>query len=940
MAESIRDYAILMVGPDGTVMTWNEGARNLAGLQAHEVIGRPIDVLYPCEDVAAGRCRQLLADAERDGRADQEGSLLRKDGGKFLAEVVISRVLDGDGHLLGFVMVARDITEQRRAETHAEMTAGALNAISEPAFIIGRDHTVLAWNDACTQLTGFAAESMLGTDRQWTPFYRRQRPCLADLVVDDATSQLAALYGQHGKSQFAFDAYTAEAWFENLNGKRRYLAFEARPLIVGGTVTGALEMLHDITAYKEVSDQLKLAASVFENTGEGIMVTDTEFRVVSINKAFRTITGYGDEILGRSPKTLVSDRHSDEFYREIRNSLHEFGLWQGDLWQRRADGDEYLVRMQISVVLSDGRTANYVAVFSDITKHKEAEDRITYMAHHDFLTGLPNRVLLEDRMSQLVARASRGGEGFAVVFLDLDKFKLVNDALGHDIGDKLLKEVAARLSVSVRATDTVSRQGGDEFVLLLTGLQDVQDLSQVATKIGAKLSEPYELEGHQLMITPSIGISVFPADGNTPAELIREADAAMYHAKSTGRNNFQFFTSDLNAKVHEALMIEHSLKAAIPDQLFVEYQPQLDLATQAAFGVEALVRWRHPTMGVISPDRFIPRAESSGMIKEIGSWVLEESCRLIRRTGIKTAVNLSPVQLQQKDILAVVKQAVEGIDCRLLTLEITEGAFINDFANTKKTLEKFRDLGIGVALDDFGTGYSSLSYLRKLPIDYIKIDKSFIWDVKARSIVQAIISLADSLGMATIAEGVETAEQMAFLERNGCSVVQGFYFSKPLGEDRLLGFWRDNCAPRAEETARRKLDEPLLSWSFTFSTGIAAIDGQHRNLIAIINRLNASSADPEMVRIAVAELMDYTVYHFGFEADLMGKFGVACASEHLAEHGDFVGQAKSFTKALDREPTAALSQRVASFLAGWLTNHIVVSDKKLGKQLLEAGYQN
>jgi diguanylate cyclase (GGDEF)-like protein/hemerythrin-like metal-binding protein/PAS domain S-box-containing protein len=821
-----------------------------------------------------------------------------------------------------------------------EMTARALDALSVPAFIIGRDHRVLAWNAACAQLTGYDAEYMIGTEFQWKAFYRHRRPCLADLVVDNATDDIDTLYDMHGKGQFAFDAYKAEGWFDNINGKRRYLVFEARPLIGNEAVMGAVEMLQDITEYKETSDQLRLAMSVFENTGEGIMVTDTNNRIVSINNAFKWITGYDDDIVGTDPRLLGSTRHPPEFFRDMWNNLREAGHWQGEIWNKRKDGEEYLARMHISVVSDNDEVINYVAVFSDITKHKEAEDRIAFMAHHDFLTGLPNRILLEDRMSQLVARSGRGGEGFATAFLDLDKFKLVNDALGHDIGDKLLKEVAARLKASVRATDTVSRQGGDEFVLLLTGLQDVRDLSQVATKIAAKLSEPYEIGGHQLIVTPSIGISVFPADGNTPAELIREADAAMYHAKSTGRNNFQFFTSELNAKVREALVIESSLKAAVPDQLFVQYQPQLDLATQAAFGVEALVRWRHPTMGVIGPDRFIPRAESSGMIKDIGRWVLQQSCSLIARSGIKTSVNLSPVQLAQKDILAVVKEAVEGIDCRLLTFEITEGAFINDFDNTKKVLDKFRELGIGVALDDFGTGYSSLSYLRKLPIDYIKIDKSFIWDVKARSIVQAIISLADSLGMSTVAEGVESPEQMAFLERHGCSVIQGYYFSKPLEEARLHEFWKAHCHERRPREVKRTNEEPLLTWSFTFSTGIAAVDGQHRNLISIINRLHGHSGDPDQVRASVAELLDYTLYHFGFEQGLMERYSLGCRPEHLAEHTDFVDQARSFAKALDREPTMVLSTRVASFLAGWLTNHILVSDKLLGRQLLIAGYQN
>jgi len=820
-----------------------------------------------------------------------------------------------------------------------EMTARALDALSVPAFIIGRDHTVLAWNAACALLTGIDADTMVGTDHQWMGFYQHRRPCLADLVVENATDDIDSLYDQHGKSQFAFDAYKAEGWFDDINGKRRYLVFEARPLLGNGTVVGAVEMLQDITEYKETSDQLRLAISVFENTGEGIMVTDGSNRIVSINNAFKWITGFDDDILGADPRILGSNRHPPEFFREMWSNLREAGHWQGEIWNRRKDGEEYLARMHVSVVTDDDVVINYVAVFSDITRHKEAEDRIAFMAHHDFLTGLPNRILLEDRMSQLVARASRGGEGFAAAFLDLDKFKLVNDALGHDIGDKLLKEVAARLSASVRATDTVSRQGGDEFVLLLTGLQEAYDLAQIATKIIAKLSEPYELDGHSLVVTPSIGISVFPADGTTAADLIKNADTAMYHAKNSGRNNFQFFTSDLNAKVFESLMIESNLKAAIPSELFVEFQPQLSLATQSALGCEALVRWRHPTMGLIGPDKFIPRAEASGLIKEIGRWVLEESCRLIRQTGIRVAVNVSPLQLSQNDIIDVVKEAARGIDKGLLTLEITEGAFINDFENAKKKLEEFKRHGISVALDDFGTGYSSLSYLRRLPIDYIKIDKSFIWDTHAKPIVVAIINLADNLGMATIAEGVENPEQMAFLERHGCNAIQGYYFSKPLGKESLLAFMRAYSRGSGGGPAKnRSVPEPLLTWSFTFSTGISAIDRQHKDLIAIINELHANTRNRDLARKSVDELFAYTRYHFDFEAGLMARFAVPSAQDHLQEHDAFIEQVSSFAESLESEPVAVLSKKMSTFLARWLTNHILVVDRRLGKELFAAGH--
>ncbi len=819
-----------------------------------------------------------------------------------------------------------------------EMTAKALDAISVPAFIISRDHKVLAWNVACSLLTGIASESVIGTNRHWTPFYRRRRPTLADLVVENATDNLAKHYAQFGRAQFAFDAYKAEGWFDNLNGKRRYLVFEARPLVSEGQIVGALETLQDVTDYREAGERLKLAAQVFDHTCEGIMVTDEANRIVSINKAFQALTGYGEEVLGHDPRILASERHSDEFFREMWDHLHQHGHWQGELWNLRPDGSEYLVQMNISISTKDAGGMNHVAVFSDITKQKEAQDNIVFMAHHDFLTGLPNRVLLEDRLAQLVARSEREGKGFAVGFLDLDRFKLVNDALGHDVGDKLLKEVAVRLQGAVRTTDTVSRQGGDEFVLLLTGLESPQNVAQVAAKIISRLGRPYWIDGHELSVTPSLGFSLFPADGRTPADLIKNADAAMYDAKNSGRNTFKFFTHELNAKILESLRIESSLRAAIPRELFVQYQPQLCLGTQAPLGGEALVRWRHPSLGLLSPDKFISIAESTGLIRELGRWVLEHSCQLIRETGIAVSVNLSPIQLAQKDILAVIRDAARGIEKNMLTIEITESALINDFDKTKTLLEDVRGLGVSIALDDFGTGYASLSYLRQLPIDYIKIDKSFITDISGRPIVLAIIGLANTMGMVTIAEGVETPEQIAFLERHGCGAIQGYYYSRPLDEDRFVDFIRENVKPVSRTILTPPRDvEPLLTWSFTFATGIDEIDRQHKVFIGLINGLNSGVSDESMLRGRLDELIAYFKYHIDYEGRLMTQYDVVDAPDHLRQHELFMRNLRKLASFSPRHEPSVVAGRLARFLCTWLTNHILQSDKNLGHSLKRAG---
>jgi diguanylate cyclase (GGDEF)-like protein/hemerythrin-like metal-binding protein len=689
----------------------------------------------------------------------------------------------------------------------------ALDALSVPAFIIDVNHMVVAWNSACSHLTGIPAKDILGTNRHWEAFYKEPRPCLADMVLDGTVEHISEHYVQFGRVEFAPDAYKAERFFEEMNGARRHLVFEARPLTDHGEVTGAIEIFHDIT--------------------------------------------------------------------ELR----------------------------------------------------EAEAQISFLAHHDQLTNLPNRRLLEDRISQMAVRSQRTGEKFAVAVLDIDQLRVVNEALGHDVGDLLLKEAASRLVASVRASDSVGRLGGDVFAILITGVNDPLDVAQIAAKMQGHLGEPYVMNGRQLSFSGSLGLCMYPSDGTAADELIKNATAAMYRAKESGRNTFKFFTHGHNAKVLEELTLTSYLKAAIPGQLFVQYQPQLSLLTRAPLGVEALVRWRHPEIGLIGPDRFIPMAESAGLIREIGAWVLERSCDMIKRTGIKTAVNLSPLQMTHEDIVATVEQACAGIDPGLLTLEITEGAFVRDFKRTRHVMEALQRIGVGIALDDFGTGYSSLTYLRHLPVDYLKIDQSFIRDRASRPIVQAIINLADNLCMSTIAEGVEAPEQIAFLERQGCTAVQGFFYARPMDEDKMVQFIREQPAPQAHPSRRRKSPEPVLSWSFTFSTGVAEIDSQHKHLIMLINRLHSGSMQARKLRSVAADMIDYANHHFGYEESQMVKYGAPGTAEHILEHDGFRRMAAEFRQHMDTAASPSEARKMAMYLGEWLVNHILRVDKLLGQDI-------
>ena len=817
-----------------------------------------------------------------------------------------------------------------------------LNALSVPAFVIDINHLVVGWNRPCELLTGVAASEVLGTSDHWKGFYDEQRPCLADLVLDNTLKDASRFYDQHEKAEFASDGHKAEGWYDDMAGKRRFLSFEARPLFSQGKLIGALEILQDITRHREVEEQLKLSASVFENTSEGIMITTADNRIISANKALEALTGFRqEEVLQKNPKVFASDRHPASFYQQMWVTLKEIGHWQGELWNRRKTGEEYLVRAYISAVKTGPVITNYIGLLTDITEMNQAREKMEHLAHHDFLTGLPNRSLLEDRLQQALVRATRHRSKFAVMFMDLDRFKSINDTLGHDVGDLLLKEVTRRIQRCLRASDTVSRQGGDEFVLLLEDFTDNADVTHTARKLLAAIGQPCLLGGHSLSVTSSIGISLYPNDGDSVADLLKHADTAMYHAKSQGRNNFQFFTESINAKALETLMVENGLRRAIPGELRLHYQPQLCLVSKSVHGAEALVRWDHPQLGLISPAKFIPIAEDSGLICEIGAWVLQEACRVMRDTGINMSVNLSPLQLGQSDLVMQVADALDGMAGYRLTLELTESAFIHDFEKTKEVLLALKRIGVNLSLDDFGTGYSSLSYLYQLPFDYLKIDQSFIREDKNKPIVHAVLEMADKLRLMTVAEGVETPEQMAFLEANGCDVVQGFYFSKPLPLDALQAFaanppYQVSSKPMLKPAADQ--GSPLLTWSFTFDTGHAGIDAQHKQLIAILNRLDATTRTPDALaesRSTMKALIEYVKTHFSYEETLMQRQGYPAAKVHQAQHIAFAEKLASYDLQLKGNPQFD-PKHLLAFVRGWLIDHILKTDKDLGRYLRKA----
>lgn len=577
-----------------------------------------------------------------------------------------------------------------------------------------------------------------------------------------------------------------------------------------GEITHFASVQEDITPRKEAEGKLLLNMHILNSIREGVAVTDAAQNFSYVNPAFTAITGYrAEEVIGKNPRLLSSGLMERTFYGDMWADLVEHGHWQGEIIDRRKNGESYPEWLSISALRDEhGQVSRYVSVFMDISERKEAERRVVHMAQHDFLTGLPNRMLLLDRLDQAIKHAKRDKTKVAIMFLDLDRFKHVNDTLGHPVGDKLLVEIAGRITNVSRAGDTVSRLGGDEFVVMLPGLETVDDISGVADKVLESVSGPCVIDGREIEITTSIGISVFPDDGADGEALLHQADSAMYQAKQDGRDNYRFFTAEMNRRALERLDIEHKLRHALArKELRLYYQPQIDRLDGSLMGAEALIRWDNAAIGSVAPELFIPVAEETGLIIPIGEWALREACRqnvAWRKAGlleIAVSVNLSAVQFRQKSLGRMIRGILEesGLDPAGLELEITESAVMSDAEAAIALLHEIKALGVKLVMDDFGTGYSSLTHLKRLPIDKLKIDQSFVRDMAVDAddavIVGTIINMARNLGLKNVAEGVETAKQMEILTRYGCDGMQGYYFGGPMSADEFIAQFGKRAHP-------------------------------------------------------------------------------------------------------------------------------------------------
>ena len=557
---------------------------------------------------------------------------------------------------------------------------------------------------------------------------------------------------------------------------------------------------------KTIEEKIQLASIVFDSVIEGIIIIDTKRIIKSVNQAFSNITGYSaKESIGKDLNLLQSDKHDSQFYNDMWTELKKKGEWKGEVWSRRKNGETFPNMFSLySVKDKQGKVIDYVAIFNEITELKLKEAKIEYQAFHDPLTGLPNRNLLYDRLKMAISRAKRTEKMIGILFLDLDNFKNINDAHGHVIGEYLLKDVAKRLLECMRAGDTVARLGGDEYTVLLPQISDPKEIVYVAQRIMNSFKEPFVIQGFEFFVTSSIGISIYPSDGENTIELLKSSDLALHHAKKEGRNNYQFYSKQMNVQIKKRLKLENELRQALKkDQFMLYYQPIIHIDSGEIIGVEALIRWNHDELGIVTPLDFIPLAEETRLIIPIGEWVLKtacEQCNVWRDMGyseLNMSVNVSSLQFHQRDFFKNFKIILEKtkFDMDYLTVEITENSIMGKTKEIIDTMRSIKRIGVKISIDDFGTGYSSLNYLKRFPIHTLKIDRSFIMDIPKDPdsvvITKAIISLAKALKLEVVAESVERKDQLDFLKENNCDYIQGYYFCRPIPADKITEFIKE-----------------------------------------------------------------------------------------------------------------------------------------------------
>lgn len=774
---------------DGEALFVNSAFSQVFGWQPAEILGGKIDfVPEDQKQTSLDTTNQVIAGGDCIAFETQRYT---KDGQLVDVSISSARYSETGDSAGGIIVTLRDITDAKRAQNALRKSETSLARAQEMAHLGNWELDLASGEMFCSR----EVYNILGLKTSETAITLRR---LLDSVHPDDRGHVEDALTKASDSS---EPLRIEHRLVHSGGEDRVVLNLAEvEHDNSGYPCRLVGAMQDITERRRSEEQMLLLAQVFETTIEGILVTDAAGIIQMVNPAFAAITGYSiQEAVGQTPRILNSRRQDKLFYDDMWRRLLEDGHWQGEIWNRRKNGEAYPEWLTITSITDlHGRSTHYVGVFHDITEIKRSEEKITFQAYHDALTGLPNRLLFNDRLTMALAHAARTEQGLAVIFLDIDHFKNINDSLGHAVGDMLLQAVAKRLMHWSRKEDTVARIGGDEFIMLLQGTQDPDYAVFVAGRILDSLTEPFLVGEHDLYVSASIGITLYPLDGQDIEALVSNADLAMYRAKEDGRNNYKLFTPAMNARVVERMALEGSLRKALERREFLlHYQPKVDLKSGAMVGVEALVRWRKSDGELVPPDQFIPVAEDTGQIVGLGRWVMETACAQTKQwhslgfEGFHVAVNLSPRQFRQKNLVEMVQGILNRshLPASALELEVTENVVMYSVEEAIDTLRRLAAMGVKLSMDDFGRGYSSLYYLKRFPMHSLKIDRSFVADIATdpddASIVNTIISMSRSLNLKVIAEGVETREQLDFLRENRCDQIQGYYFSRAVGKDEV-----------------------------------------------------------------------------------------------------------------------------------------------------------